>query len=174
MNIRPKTIFCDIDGTLVKHSFPTNNTDSLKTLKLLPGTIGKISEWDAKGYNIILTTGRRESMRKATEEQLAGFNELVKNHPITIEEKHVVGFANQYLEYDSIWKKYGSLAENTTVYYEDLLNPISLPILDLHEISFLNHHRNTSKLPEKYKNKLFANITEIGQWMEKHYYEHRT
>ena len=71
MNIRPKTIFCDIDGTLVKHSFPTNNTDSLKTLKLLPGTIEKISEWDAKGYNIILTTGRRESMRKATEEQLA-------------------------------------------------------------------------------------------------------
>lgn len=71
MNIRPKTIFCDIDGTLVKHNFPTNNTDPLKTLKLLPGTIEKISEWDAKGYNIILTTGRRESMRKATEEQLA-------------------------------------------------------------------------------------------------------
>ena len=54
-------------------------------------------------------------MPDTTEEQLAGFNELVKNHPITIEEKHVVGFANQYLEYDSIWKKYGSLAENTTV-----------------------------------------------------------
>ena len=71
MNIRPKTIFCDIDGTLVKHSFPTNNTDSLKTLKLLPGTIEKISEWDAKGYNIILMTGRRESMRKSTEQQLA-------------------------------------------------------------------------------------------------------
>jgi FMN phosphatase YigB (HAD superfamily) len=71
MNIRPKTIFCDIDGTLVKHHIPTKNTDTLNTLQLLPGTIEKFSEWDAKGYNIILTTGRRESMRKATEEQLA-------------------------------------------------------------------------------------------------------
>ena len=71
MNIRPKTIFCDIDGTLVKHNIPTENTGPLKTLHLLPNTLKKLSEWDAKGYNIILTTGRRESMRKATEEQLA-------------------------------------------------------------------------------------------------------
>jgi hypothetical protein len=71
MDTRPKTIFCDIDGTLVKHGLPTENTSPLKTLYLLPGTIEKLSEWDAKGYNIILTTGRRESMRKATEEQLA-------------------------------------------------------------------------------------------------------
>lgn len=71
MNTRPKTVFCDIDGTLVKHNIPTKNTGPLKTLHLLPNTLEKLSEWDAKGYNIILTTGRRESMRKATEEQLA-------------------------------------------------------------------------------------------------------
>ena len=71
MDRRPKTIFCDIDGTLVKHYIPTKNTDTLSTLQLLPGTIEKFSEWDAKGYNIILTTGRRESMRKSTEKQLA-------------------------------------------------------------------------------------------------------
>jgi len=73
MNIRPKTIFCDIDGTLIKHRIPTKNTHPLTTLHLLPGTIEKLSEWDAKGYNIILTTGRRESMRKVTEEQLAEY-----------------------------------------------------------------------------------------------------
>jgi hypothetical protein len=73
MNIRPKTIFCDIDGTLIKHRIPTKNTHPLATLHLLPGTIEKLSEWDAKGYNIILTTGRRESMRKVTEEQLAEY-----------------------------------------------------------------------------------------------------
>ena len=28
-------------------------------------------EWDKKGYNIILTTGRKESLRKTTEEQLS-------------------------------------------------------------------------------------------------------
>jgi histidinol phosphatase-like enzyme len=71
MDTRPKTIICDIDGTLVKHEIPTKNTSPNKQLELLPGTVEKLSEWDAKGYNIILITGRRESMRKATEEQLA-------------------------------------------------------------------------------------------------------
>ena len=71
IDLRPKTIICDIDGTLVKHEAPTFNTSSNKKLEILPGTIEKLAEWDAKGYNIILITGRRESMRKATEEQLA-------------------------------------------------------------------------------------------------------
>jgi hypothetical protein len=66
---RPKTIFLDIDGTLVSHlgSIEKQFTESLQ---LLPGTLEKLSEWDRKGYNIILTTGRRESTRKRTEEQL--------------------------------------------------------------------------------------------------------
>ena len=46
---RPKTIFCDIDGTLVKHQIPTINTVPNKKLEILPGTIEKLSEWDAKG-----------------------------------------------------------------------------------------------------------------------------
>jgi len=71
MDTRPKTIICDIDGTLVKHNIPTKNTSPNKQLELLPGTVEKLSEWDAKGYNIILITGRRESMRAATEKQLA-------------------------------------------------------------------------------------------------------
>ena len=71
MDSRPKTIICDLDGTLCEHLIPTLNTIATKTLKILPGTIEKFSEWDAQGYNIILMTGRRESMRKATEEQLA-------------------------------------------------------------------------------------------------------
>ena len=39
-------------------------------LKLLPGTLEKISEWDRKCYRIILTTGRREGARVETEKQL--------------------------------------------------------------------------------------------------------
>lgn len=70
MDSRPKTIICDIDGTLCEHSIPTVNT-SAPSLKILPGTIDKLSEWDAKGYNIVLITGRRESMRASTEKQLA-------------------------------------------------------------------------------------------------------
>jgi len=71
MDPRPKTIICDIDGTLVKHELPISNTSIDKKLELLPGTIEKLSEWDTKGYNIILITGRRESMRKSTEHQLS-------------------------------------------------------------------------------------------------------
>ena len=69
--IRPKTIICDIDGTLVKHFPPCKNTDDGVDLELLPGTIEKLMEWDIKGYNIVLITGRRESMRSATEKQLS-------------------------------------------------------------------------------------------------------
>ena len=67
-----KTIFCDIDGTLVK--FPDTNLDQIvderHDMEILPGTIDKLWEWESLGYNIILTTGRKESMREATQKQL--------------------------------------------------------------------------------------------------------
>ena len=66
---RPKTIFIDIDGTLIEHS-ENISKQFLSTPKLLDGTLEKLSEWDKKGYNIILTTGRREGVRKITENQL--------------------------------------------------------------------------------------------------------
>lgn len=67
---RPATIFCDIDGTLIKHCPPTISTLPSHKTELLEGTIDKILEWDKKGYNIILVSGRKESMRNATEQQL--------------------------------------------------------------------------------------------------------
>jgi len=69
MNKRPKTIFLDIDGTLLKHhgsQFDIFNSEP----ELLPGVIEKLKEWDLKGYNIILVTGRKKSTRKITETQL--------------------------------------------------------------------------------------------------------
>jgi hydroxymethylpyrimidine pyrophosphatase-like HAD family hydrolase len=79
---RPKTIFCDLDGTLVKH-----NGDLIKQLKeqlvLLEGTLDKFKEWEKLGYKIIITTGRKESMRKRTIEQLEEvgifYDELITN-----------------------------------------------------------------------------------------------
>ena len=69
-----KTIFCDIDGTLVKFPETFEGFKDLpkgKTkMKLLPGTLDKLWEWETSGYNIILTTGRKESMRDITEKQL--------------------------------------------------------------------------------------------------------
>ena len=71
MDIRPKTIFCDIDGTLVKHDPPHITSNPNYKMIVLDGTIEKLLEWDKNGYNIILTTGRKESLRKVTEDQLA-------------------------------------------------------------------------------------------------------
>jgi len=72
----PKTIFCDIDGTLIRHPNHDGNErlyhipKSDHEAEALPGTLEKLWDWEAKGYNIILTTGRKESMRYATELQL--------------------------------------------------------------------------------------------------------
>ena len=71
MDIRPKTIFCDIDGTLVKHTPPNNTSRPDYKMELLDGTLEILMEWDKRGYNIILTTGRKESLRKVTEQQLS-------------------------------------------------------------------------------------------------------
>jgi ribonucleotide monophosphatase NagD (HAD superfamily) len=69
--MRPKTIICDIDGVLMQH----HNIGLSAQLKseTIGGVVEKINEWDAKGYNIILITGRRESMRGETVQQLATF-----------------------------------------------------------------------------------------------------
>jgi len=68
-NERPKTLFIDIDGTLLYH-FGTGNTQANLDPKLLPGVLEKFDEWDRKGYRLILVTGRRESERNTTIEQL--------------------------------------------------------------------------------------------------------
>ena len=65
-----KTIFCDIDGTLIKHHGSLSK-QVINEPELLAGVIEKLDEWDRKCYNIILTTGRRESLRDITHEQLS-------------------------------------------------------------------------------------------------------
>jgi hydroxymethylpyrimidine pyrophosphatase-like HAD family hydrolase len=73
---RPKTIFCDLDGTLVKHSNPIDIQDPYFELQVLPGVHEKLIEWDTKGYHVVITTGRKEIARDATVKQMqrAGIN----------------------------------------------------------------------------------------------------
>jgi ribonucleotide monophosphatase NagD (HAD superfamily) len=71
MDPRPKTIICDIDGTLVLHNKPSDVAKKSTELTLLEGTIDKLNEWERNGYNIILLTGRKESMRQVTVDQLS-------------------------------------------------------------------------------------------------------
>jgi NDP-sugar pyrophosphorylase family protein len=66
---KPKTIFCDIDGTILKHLHKFS--DVVKTEpEILNGVINKFNDWDSKGYKIILTTARKESSRSITEKHL--------------------------------------------------------------------------------------------------------
>jgi len=70
---KPKTIFCDLDGTLCYYPYSADmgNYDFDKQiLKPLPGTLKRLWEWDKAGHVIILTTGRKEGMRESTEKQL--------------------------------------------------------------------------------------------------------
>ena len=64
-----KTIFCDIDGTLIKHH-GNGHTQIQKEPVILEGVIEKFVEWDRQSYKIILVTGRKESTRFVTEQQL--------------------------------------------------------------------------------------------------------
>jgi len=66
---RPKTIFCDIDGTLWKHVGSVYN-QAIAEHELLPNTKEAIDTWEKYGYKIILTTGRKESLRNKTELEL--------------------------------------------------------------------------------------------------------
>lgn len=66
----PKVIFIDIDGTLLKHN-GGNLSDTLhEEPELLPDVIDKMNGWESAGHQIILTTSRKESIRKYTEDQL--------------------------------------------------------------------------------------------------------
>jgi hydroxymethylpyrimidine pyrophosphatase-like HAD family hydrolase len=66
----PKTIFCDIDGTLLFHK-----GDIVKNILeqpiILPNVIESIKQWEKLNYKIILTTGRKECTREQTEQQLS-------------------------------------------------------------------------------------------------------
>lgn len=69
MDKRPCTIFIDIDGTILKHH--RNLWDiGLFEPELLDGVKETFNSWESKGYKIILTTGRKESLRKKTESDL--------------------------------------------------------------------------------------------------------
>ena len=67
---RPKTIFCDIDGTLWNHVGGVLEQATCQQHQLLPNTKEAIDKWDRLGYRIILTTGRKESLREKTEKEL--------------------------------------------------------------------------------------------------------
>ena len=104
-----KTIFCDIDGTIFKHK-----GDIIKNIleppEILNGVIDKFKEWDKNNYKIILTTGRKESSREQTKEQLKSlgisYDELIMGLPngdrILINDKKEKGIDNTAYSYNLV------------------------------------------------------------------------
>ncbi len=73
-NIRPLTIFLDIDGCIFPHpGHPNNHLTPISEMYLLPGVKEKFNEWIMKDYKIILVTGRKECTRNETVTQLKNF-----------------------------------------------------------------------------------------------------
>jgi hydroxymethylpyrimidine pyrophosphatase-like HAD family hydrolase len=64
-----KNIFCDIDGTILKHHNDITK-NILEEPQILENVIESFKQWDKANYKIYLTTGRKESYRKQTESQL--------------------------------------------------------------------------------------------------------
>jgi len=79
-----KTIFCDIDGTLLQHKGDII-LNYLEEPIMLPDVIRNIKDWERLNYKIILTTGRKECLRKITEDQLKKYgiiyDELIMGLP---------------------------------------------------------------------------------------------
>ena len=70
---KPKTIFCDLDGTLVKHpgsGYIRAIQDPNYELKVLPGVNEFLYHIDVNSYHLVITTGRKESARESTVKQL--------------------------------------------------------------------------------------------------------
>jgi len=68
-SLKPSTILCDLDGTILKHLHSFSDVTNIKA-ELLPGVREKFDEWDSHGHKIILVTARKESARLITEQHL--------------------------------------------------------------------------------------------------------
>lgn len=69
---KKRTYFVDIDGTLL--FLPKHVSYDSKDIKVIPGTIEKLSEWKTQGHKIILTTGRITERREKLEKMLKEIN----------------------------------------------------------------------------------------------------
>lgn len=66
----PKTIFLDIDGTILKHRGTLDQMVGDENPEATEGTIKKMAEWNALGHRVIITTARPITMREETVLQL--------------------------------------------------------------------------------------------------------
>ena len=91
------TIFLDIDGTLFLQTDRVEDINS-ETQVSLKGSADKCFEWHCQGYNIILTTGRPESMRAITTKQLQRANIIYDQLVMGLGQGHRILVNNNSIE----------------------------------------------------------------------------
>jgi hypothetical protein len=67
-----KTIFCDIDGTLV-YQVPFEEINPTTSMAL-PGVVKKMNAWYNSGYHIVLTTARPPEYELVTKQEMQLLN----------------------------------------------------------------------------------------------------
>lgn len=70
---KSKTIICDIDGVLFHHYCKGLSGQVTNEPRILTDVYEKFQHWDSSGYNIVLITGRKESLRNITTNLLHSF-----------------------------------------------------------------------------------------------------
>ena len=65
-----KTVIVDIDGTITKYMTGGHLAIMEQDAFVLPGVVDTMRHWEAVGHKIVLMTGRRESIRQRTEDEL--------------------------------------------------------------------------------------------------------
>lgn len=68
--MKPLTVFIDLDGLLVKHSGEGASTQWYTLLELVPEARLLLDEMEKRGWTVILTTARKECVRKHTLQEL--------------------------------------------------------------------------------------------------------
>lgn len=65
---RPRTIFIDIDGTILKQDtkWETNRIFSERECEALPGAAKMLDDWFTAGHHIVLVTARPDTARHRT------------------------------------------------------------------------------------------------------------
>lgn len=64
-----KTVFCDIDGTLLEHNLNLHSMVKDPPV-LLPDVVDVFQQWREQDYYIVITTARPEGTRRITEDHL--------------------------------------------------------------------------------------------------------
>ena len=98
---RPKTIFCDIDGTLIEHMKPSQATMPFSKMKPLPGAVDKLLEWENNKMKNPYT-GKKIKENGPTYKKLKKiYDNYIKNElsPLnSIEDKDIISFKTIWTE----------------------------------------------------------------------------